>query len=383
MGGHNSGTRFKVFEIAASPGTVEEKIADAATVHRLAGVRPVPSLGTDLRRAVDRRKVWINGSRGETMPEAADNKNDAVSRWERPTIVDAQWHEPGPWLDWTDGSEDTCDKLFAESILASMDSVGVDRALLFPTLRHEPWATWMSHQWPDKFLMVPCFNYLTGGESEVVLDAGAPDVEDTLVKLTSDPAVRAVRFVITARETNLHMFESGAWHQGFQACEQLRIPAFLFISGRLDLVTPLTDRYPDLSLVIDHMGMKQPSLEEVDSPPWKSLPQLLSLARHPNVYVKVSGVPSLSTERFPFRDCWRPVRSIVDTFGPDRLMWGADIARFRGRNGWHFRATEEERNYVGQHTYAESVTLFRDTALLSDEEKEWMLAGTVRQLLRW
>src|SRR6187402_294197 len=40
----NSGTRFKVFGSAGTPRTVEEKIADAATVHRFTGLAPSVSL---------------------------------------------------------------------------------------------------------------------------------------------------------------------------------------------------------------------------------------------------------------------------------------------------------------------------------------------------
>ena len=40
----NSGTRFKVFGTPGTPRTVEEKIADAATVHRLTGLAPVVAL---------------------------------------------------------------------------------------------------------------------------------------------------------------------------------------------------------------------------------------------------------------------------------------------------------------------------------------------------
>ena len=40
----NSGTRFKVFGSPGSPRTIEEKIADAATVHRLTGLAPSVAL---------------------------------------------------------------------------------------------------------------------------------------------------------------------------------------------------------------------------------------------------------------------------------------------------------------------------------------------------
>src|SRR6478609_6200107 len=40
----NSGTRFKVFSTRGTPRTVEEKLADAAIVHRLTGLAPAVAL---------------------------------------------------------------------------------------------------------------------------------------------------------------------------------------------------------------------------------------------------------------------------------------------------------------------------------------------------
>src|SRR4051794_3253698 len=40
----NSGTRFKVFATAGTPRTVEEKLSDASTAHRLTGLAPTVAL---------------------------------------------------------------------------------------------------------------------------------------------------------------------------------------------------------------------------------------------------------------------------------------------------------------------------------------------------
>ena len=40
----NSGTRFKVFGTAGTPRSIQEKIADAATVHRFTGLAPAVAL---------------------------------------------------------------------------------------------------------------------------------------------------------------------------------------------------------------------------------------------------------------------------------------------------------------------------------------------------
>src|ERR1044072_1968781 len=53
----NSGTRFKVFGTPGTPRTVEEKIADAATVHRFTGLAPVAALHIPRDRAADSRRL--------------------------------------------------------------------------------------------------------------------------------------------------------------------------------------------------------------------------------------------------------------------------------------------------------------------------------------
>src|SRR6476619_5126397 len=49
----NSGTRFKVFGTPGTPRTVEEKVADAATVHRFTGLSPSVALHIPWDRVVD------------------------------------------------------------------------------------------------------------------------------------------------------------------------------------------------------------------------------------------------------------------------------------------------------------------------------------------
>ncbi|SEH91388.1 L-rhamnose isomerase / sugar isomerase [Mycolicibacterium rutilum] len=53
----NSGTRFKVFGTPGTPRTIEEKIADAATVHRFTGLAPVVALHIPWDRVDDYRAL--------------------------------------------------------------------------------------------------------------------------------------------------------------------------------------------------------------------------------------------------------------------------------------------------------------------------------------
>lgn len=82
----------------------------------------------------------------------------------------------------------------------------------------------------------------------------------------------------------------------------------------------LADRYPDLTIVVDHGG--KPDIRQRVQEPWAS--DLLALARRPNVVVKLSG---LLTEANPGEGLYHLypfTRTILEAFGPERVLFGSD-----------------------------------------------------------
>jgi len=57
------------------------------------------------------------------------------------------------------------------------------------------------------------------------------------------------------------------------------------------------------------------------------LPELLALARHPNIAVKATGGPGYADDTLPFKSLQPRYRAIYDAFGPQRMFWGTDITR--------------------------------------------------------
>ena len=100
--------------------------------------------------------------------------------------------------------------------------------------------------------------------------------------------------------------------------------------------------------------------------PWAELPQVLALAEHDNVRIKISGACTLSHEPFPYNDIWDPVLRIIDRFGLDRCMWGTDWTR----------ATE-------LLTFSQGVDAFRATNRLSDSDRSVLMGGTLERVYRW
>jgi L-fuconolactonase len=88
----------------------------------------------------------------------------------------------------------------------------------------------------------------------------------------------------------------------------------------LTSVDRLARRYPDATVVIDHLG--RPDLAQRRNR--DALASLMTLAQRPNVLVKASAIDLLSRRPPPHKDTWPWLRAVADAFGPHRMMWGSN-----------------------------------------------------------
>jgi predicted TIM-barrel fold metal-dependent hydrolase len=126
---------------------------------------------------------------------------------------------------------------------------------------------------------------------------------------------------------------------------------------RMPDIARLAEKFPDLTVVIDHMAdcpADQPA----------ELEKLLALKRYPRVFVKVSHTWSVSREAYPYRDALVQVKKLYDAFGPRRLMWGTDWPMSESRC-----------------TYARTLAVVRDEMkFLNEDDKIWLLGRTVERV---
>lgn len=95
----------------------------------------------------------------------------------------------------------------------------------------------------------------------------------------------------------------------------------LVFPRHLTAAIKLLNVLPDLKIVVDH-GAKPPVKSGVISP-WQD--DLRSLASHPNVYCKLSGLATEAAWSEWTVDHLKPyVEWILQVFGPDRVMFGSD-----------------------------------------------------------
>jgi predicted TIM-barrel fold metal-dependent hydrolase len=286
------------------------------------------------------------------------------------TVVDAQLHEPAVSLEWAEADQATRWDVLLEVQLAFMQAVGVDRAVLHPI--DMGWGEHAAARAPGRFSIVP----MVANHRPGAIDPDAPEIQELVAEQARSPAVSGLRIMRFADEIDMY------W-PAVAACSQAGLALFTFSPGRLDAVRAVAQRHPEMLVVVDHLGVYQPPTMQPESPPFKSLPELLELARLPNVVVKFSGAPSLSAKPYPFEDLWPHLHRIVEAFGPQRLMWGSDISRFIGRIGFDLRLAGTDGDYVSSHSYAEALLHLRETNELSAADKEWILGRAALTLLRW
>jgi predicted TIM-barrel fold metal-dependent hydrolase len=185
------------------------------------------------------------------------------------------------------------------------------------------------------------------------LDPTAPDPRERLIAWMAHPAALGVRLMLSGARLTV----DGDF---LAAAEEMGIPLTVFAPGSLAGLVEVAHRYPQLHLVVDHLG-----LDVYGPEPYRDQPLLAELVGPSNVRVKISGLVETSSEPFPFRDVHDHLARAVELFGAERLIWGSNYPVVLNRC-----------------SYAESLRWLdacRD--IVSDGDLDAILAGTFDSLV--
>lgn len=236
-------------------------------------------------------------------------------------------------------------------LLALMDEAGVDGALLIASsyegFRND-YTTECAAAAPDRLRVM------------AKVDVYRPDLVEEVQRLWADPTVVGFRIVCTALEAG--RLEEQRPHGFWQIASDLRSPVMVTaLDGQFKQIAQLATRFPDLRLCLDHLGLtgKRRGAEI-----WPEIRQTVALAEHENLTVKATALPNYSTEDYPHLDLVEPFRVVVDSFGPSRVFWAADITRLRG-------------------TYADARRLVSEHLLETEQESRAVLGGSLATWLGW
>ena len=276
----------------------------------------------------------------------------------RTLTIDSQVHAyernspERPWQGFLDGP----DEVTGDDMVAAMDAVGVDGALLvspYSMYRYDAsYALEVHRKHPGRFGLIRPFN----PESETI--------EDDMAEWTDTPGVVGARIMLTYGE-----YDDGS-HLGLNAilaaAGQAGVPVNIMSTGRMPVVSELARRNPSTRIVIDHVGLAQPRHPPAPPEPFAELDTVLAMAEHDNVAIKISGACTLAHEPFPYPDIWEPLGRIFAAFGFERCLWGTDWTRA-----------------VNVLTYEQGVEAFRVTDTLSDSERAVLMGGALSKVYNW
>jgi predicted TIM-barrel fold metal-dependent hydrolase len=292
-------------------------------------------------------------------------------------IVDGQLHEPGLQRSW-DVVDETMQHAALDAALRTLlGAIGVDGAVLHP-LEDVAWAHHRAESEPDRFVVVPMVGRpLPRVRRWDVVDLDAPDLEGRLSAAAARPGLAGFRCVFLSA-SDLPFERGSGYDTLFRFCADRGLPLASPFAGDPDLVADIAREFPGVPLVLDQMALYAETGGTDDS--WVRLPPILDLARYQNVFVKLTGLPSLSRAAFPYDDIQAQVRRVLDEFGADRCMWASDISYYQGQVGWANRFPALVGPYPGKHTYAQSLAFLRDAAWITPDEKRALLGGTARRV---
>lgn len=272
-------------------------------------------------------------------------------------ITDAQVHlwevdrPDRPWPRPARNQPHTPDGWTAEQMLEQMDAAGVDRAVIVPPTwvgENNATALEASAKYPRRFAVMGRF------------DIDSPDAERQLDAWMKQPHMLGIRMTFGFKPKT-EQIEDGSLDWYWAACERNGIPLMLNLPGMAEKVVPIVTKHPDLTVVIDHMGLEHGYAAEQVTQQEK----VIALASHPRVYVKTSCVPNYSAQPYPHRDIWPYLRGLYQAFGARRLFWGADITRLEG-------------------PYSDCLRLFSESLdFVSTDDREWILGRALAEALKW
>jgi predicted TIM-barrel fold metal-dependent hydrolase len=273
-------------------------------------------------------------------------------------ITDSQVHLWGPNTaarPWPAGRDHEAQKPYPvtkDMLLFEMELAKVDRIVLVPPSwegDRNDLALEAARLHPDRFAVMGRLDLRNPGSRALVAD------------WKKAPGMLGMRFTFH-NQHNRHFLTDGTADWLWPAAEAAGIPLMVLVPGSLDVLDGIAARHPGLRLVIDHVGL---DIRQRAPAAFVDLPAVCALAKHPNVAVKASGLPSFSTEPYPFRDVHDAIRRLVDAFGPRRTFWGTDLTRM-------------------PCSYRECIDLFtREQRWLTGEDLEWVMGRGVSEWLGW
>ena len=306
------------------------------------------------------RRTFLRGTVGSGLALALQRTQAAAQATQpgRRRIVDSQvhlWTANTPERPWVAGARPQLPEPFTiERLVPMMDEAGVDRVVIVPPTLEGPrldYAQEAVRRYPGRFAIM----------GRIALDD--PMTAQRFPTWRAQPGVLGIRLNIAPAQAKWLTDGTADWF--WPAAEKAGIPVMFLTTGQTHQFAKIAERHPQLTLIIDHMGVSSELVKEGKLP--EAIEQSAALAKYPNVSVKLSASPLFSSEPYPFRDVKPRIRRLFDAFGPRRCYWGTDVT-----------------NSFAKASYRQRVTHFtEELEFLSEEDKDWIMGRAILERLAW
>lgn len=188
-----------------------------------------------------------------------------------------------------------------------------------------------------------------------VLDPSLRDIAGKMRSLARQ-GVRGFR-VVQLNPVDQKWAEADGYAAMFRfASEEGLVICPLVNPAALPSLARMCGRFPEAVVVVDHLARVGAAGVIL----WDDVEVLASMARQPNVFVKVSGFWALGKATPPYGDLVPMIRRVWEAFGAARMMWASD-----GPYG------------MTRGSYTDAVALVRERLdFLSGEEQALIFGGT-------
>ena len=310
-------------------------------------------------------KSTTTAENGKT--KTTDNKS---IHFPQPTIVSVS--KTSEWTDfpyqplydshlhvWSDGSdpfpyassvspppENLIDTSNYDDLLANMNESGVQKALIVQPINHLYDHKYLSHtltKYPTKFKGMLTANptLQTKEEVHVYLDEilnSAPS--GTYVGIRYNPYLWPMKENETgekSREKMSNEIGSELYKLAGEKGLSVGFMCFTGLNNHYDDIIELMENYPKTKVIIDHFGFFHQNGEDQEDI-WC---QLLSLARFPQVHVKISAFfrnTNPTNNNWPYSSLLPRLEELNHAFGSERLMFGSDYPYVKVMGGGYYNA---------------------------------------------
>jgi len=233
-------------------------------------------------------------------------------------IVDAQIHTWGSGRP-SNQSHIQVTHFTPQEAIALMDEAGVNAAVIHPP-GWDPNSTAMAldaaRDHPGRFAVM----------GAVPLDR--PDAKERIASWRQQPGMLGLRYTFLADPMRRRLHD-GELDWLFAAAERAGAPIAMLATDSLSEIGGIAAHHPALRLTIDHLGGRGGTSQLKDGAAMTHIPQLLALAKHPNIAVQATGVPHYAREAYPFPALHPYLRQVFAAFGPERMFWGTDITKMK------------------------------------------------------